>query len=197
MARFKIAKELHSDARRADLLAYKEMRVAGQVVLTDVGKHPAGVKLSTAFESRAELAIAGVHHQLVRGISTDQKTGVAESIVYSGYYAANEDKGDSFIYSGEGGVLNGVQIADQDWTRGNVGLTMAHEMKTPIRVVRCILDEFKVKKYYYEGLYQITKWWTEDRNGFDVCLFEFHGIEGEYSISGEVKHNPKAFVRSK
>lgn len=121
-----------------------------------VGEHPRGVKPPRAFKLRAELAISGVHSELMRGISTEyafrppldvvqflfsERTGVAESIVFSGYYAANEDNGDSFVYSGEGGLRNGVQVDDQGWTRGNLGLRQACISKTPIRVVRCIIDE--------------------------------------------------------
>lgn len=126
------------------------------MVRSKVGEHPRGVKPPKAFKLRAELAISGVHHELMRGISTEyafrppfdalesrfsDNSGVAESIVFSGYYAANEDNGDSFVYSGEGGLRNGVQVADQDWTRGNLGLRQACDSKTPIRVVRCIIDE--------------------------------------------------------
>eukprot|EP00210_Caulerpa_lentillifera_P008500 g8108.t1 len=188
--------KLYSDNRKADLLAYKKMRAEGNIIKSEVGKHPRGVKPSTGFKLRAELAISGVHHELMRGISTNENTGVAESIVLSGYYAANEDRGDSFVYSGEGGLRNGVQVSDQVWCRGNLGLRQACQSETPIRVVRCIIDEWKSKTYYYEGLYKITRCWTETRDGFDICLFHGQGVEGQYSVSGTVGYNPNAFYRA-
>lgn len=131
------------------------MRAEGDIASAKVGEHPDGVQPPTAFELRAELAVTGVHKELMRGISVEyvfqspilltsfcsSESGVAESIVFSGYYAANEDNGDNFVYSGEGGLRNGVQVADQEWTKGNLGLRQACESKTPIRVVRCIMNE--------------------------------------------------------
>lgn len=136
-------------------MAYAELRAAGDLARTPVGKHPDGVQLATSFEFRAELAVAGVHKELMRGISVEyvfqspflltvfysKWSGVAEAIVFSGYYEANEDTGDSFVYSGEGGLRNGVQVADQKWTQGNLGLRRACELKSPIRVIRCVMTK--------------------------------------------------------
>lgn len=63
-------------------------------------------------------------------------------------------------------------------------------------VLQCFSNRFKIKKYYYEGLYMIIDYWTETRGDFDVCLFKFQGLDGEYSVSGTVSYNPNAFYRA-
>jgi len=47
------------------------MRASGDIAISQVGKHPDGVQPATSFEFRAELAVAGVHKGLMRGISVE------------------------------------------------------------------------------------------------------------------------------
>ena len=79
-----------------------------------------GVPEGTAFASRAEVAQAGVHPPTQAGISGSQNEG-ADSIVISGGYEDDEDRGDEIIYTGHGGQDDaGHQIADQELTGGNL-----------------------------------------------------------------------------
>src|SRR5919202_2478494 len=66
------------------------------------------------FDSRAELADAGVHKPLIAGISGSVRDG-ADSIVLSGGYEDDLDFGDVIVYTGHGGrdQETGRQIANQ------------------------------------------------------------------------------------
>ncbi len=59
------------------------------------------------------------------GISGTDEEG-ADSIVLSGGYEDDVDYGDEIVYSGHGGrdPNTGQQVADQEFARGNAGLTL-------------------------------------------------------------------------
>jgi putative restriction endonuclease len=86
------------------------------------------------FESRAELARAGIHPPTQAGISGSQSKG-ADSIVLSGGYEDDEDFGDVIIYTGAGGQdANGRQIGDQVLERVNKALALNQLERLPVRV---------------------------------------------------------------
>ncbi|MEV0267574.1 YDG/SRA domain-containing protein [Hamadaea sp. NPDC050747] len=84
-----------------------------------------GVDLLATFKSRREVYAAGLHRALQAGIVGDPGLG-AESIVMSGGYPDDEDRGYEVKYTGHGGQLNGRQVQDQGPAdRGNAALIMS------------------------------------------------------------------------
>src|SRR5947207_3435145 len=96
-----------------------------------------GVPEGTGFSSRQALHESGAHRPLRAGICGTERNG-AESIVLSGGYEDDEDRGDTIIYTGHGGQdpLTHEQIADQEFTRQNAALVTSERLGQPVRVVR-------------------------------------------------------------
>ncbi|GAX82589.1 hypothetical protein CEUSTIGMA_g10015.t1 [Chlamydomonas eustigma] len=143
---------------KPDMVAYKEL--GPQLTPSpDRHGHLPGIRVGDSFNSRGEMAILGLHRQILRGIFMPPKTLTvgAYAIVLSGVYTDDEDQGDCFWYTGEGGLgNNGQQVKDQEFTNGNLALRRSFEQKTPVRVFR----GSKVKgalKYTYEGLYKVME----------------------------------------
>jgi putative restriction endonuclease len=61
-----------------------------------------GYPEGSRFGTRAELSEAGLYRPRVAGISGSEKEG-ADSIVLSGGYEDDEDRGDEIVYTGHGG----------------------------------------------------------------------------------------------
>ena len=96
------------------------------------------IKEGQIFNSREELAIAGVHRSYQKGIDGNGADG-ASAVVISGGFIDDFDFGDEIIYTGEGGndPLTGRQIADQDIkSPGNSGLIKSMKNNYPVRVIR-------------------------------------------------------------
>ncbi|MEU6646762.1 YDG/SRA domain-containing protein [Saccharomonospora sp. NPDC046836] len=127
------------------------------------------------FQSRRELAEAKVHRPLQSGIS-GAKDG-ADSIVVSGGYPDDEDHGDEIIYTGQGGrdPNTGHQIADQELTRGNLGLVRSELDGRPVRLIRGSGGDpaySPARGLRYDGLYQVTEHWHDSgRDGFRIWRF--------------------------
>jgi putative restriction endonuclease len=98
--------------------------------------HIEGIKVGQSFESRRELASAGVHTPTMSGI-WGAKDG-AYSIVLSGGYEDDIDDLDYILYTGQVGqdVPGGKQVADQEFTKGNRGLQLSCQYGLPVRVSR-------------------------------------------------------------
>lgn len=96
-----------------------------------------GYGSGAVFESRKQLSDAGLHRPLQAGISGNGREG-ANSIVLSGGYQDDKDLGIEIIYTGQGGrdPDSGMQIADQELTRGNLGLAVSKENGYLVRVIR-------------------------------------------------------------
>src|SRR5579859_690 len=113
----------------------------------------------TLFQSRQELAKAGIHRPLQAGISGSADEG-ADSIVLSGGYEDDLDLGDVIIYTGHGGrdQETGQQIGDQLLTRGNLALAYSCIHGLPVRIVRGAnhrSPHAPSSGYRYDGLYQV------------------------------------------
>lgn len=134
------------------------------------------VNVGAVFESRAELAKAGVHRPLVAGISGSGTKG-SDSIVLSGGYEDDEDYGDLIVYTGHGGNDPGTkkQVADQKLSVGNLALAVSCQEGLPVRVVRGHeLDSpfAPPHGFRYDGLYFVETYWHErGRSGFLVWRF--------------------------
>ena len=136
--------------------------------------HPPGVPVGTIFPSRKALKEAGVHSQLIAGISGAKPEG-ADAVVLSGEYEDDEDWGAEAIYTGQGGrdPATGTQVADQELTRGNLGLIITRNNGLPLRIIRKF-DE----QYRYDGLYRIADAWHErGRSGYRVWRYRLVALE--------------------
>tara|TARA_B110000483_G_scaffold234887_1_gene305620 strand:+ start:700 stop:993 length:294 start_codon:yes stop_codon:yes gene_type:complete len=86
--------------------------------------HIEDIKVGDTFQSRRELADAGVNAPLISGIWGAQEG--AYSIVLSGGYEDDIDELSYILYTGQGGqdAPGGKQIADQTFTKGNKGFSL-------------------------------------------------------------------------
>ncbi len=138
--------------------------------------HPPDVLPGMTYGNRVDLAAAGVHRPLRRGICGSQQEG-CESIVVCTGYEDDVDEWDTITYTGEGGRRAGVnkQVVDQDLTRGNQALVLSYERQLPIRVSRGPLPGSPYAPesgYRYDGLYRVADWWTETgRSGYLIYRF--------------------------
>jgi putative restriction endonuclease len=146
---------------------------------------PAGVSEGDWFADHAELYAKDLHRFRGRGISGTEKTGV-DSIVLSGGYVDDVDKGTEIIYTGEGGRDRdtGRLIADQSLADpGNAGLVVSRAMGYPVRVIEGLGIKGKKRRrategYRYRGLYRVADHWlTIGQDGFEVCRFRLLKIE--------------------
>ena len=153
-----------------------------------------GVTVGASFPSRSALAAAKVHPPLQSGISG----GIdgADSIVVSGGYEDDKDRGDEIIYTGQGGndPDTGRQVADQEWVRGNAGLVRSQLEGRPVRVVRGahVGNPFApASGYRYDGIYYVADSWEElGRRGFRICRFRLVRDDSTPSTWGPTQSTP-------
>ncbi|MCW9034710.1 MAG: HNH endonuclease [Rhodospirillales bacterium] len=134
---------------------------------------PEGIKVGQLFDSRRDLANAGVHKPFMSGIWGAQ--GGAYSIVLSGGYEDDIDELDYILYTGQGGqdTPGGKQVADQEFIKGNRGLQLSCQYSLPVRVTR----GHQIKNgpqtgYRYDGLYYVKNFERiRGQRGFYICRF--------------------------
>jgi|694.fasta_scaffold08870_2 putative restriction endonuclease len=159
------------------------------------GGPPAGddVAVGTTFLNRKLLSASGLHRPVIQGIAGNQATG-ATSVVVSGGYEDDEDFGDVIIYTGAGGndPVTKTQIADQEFTRGNLALAKSCEFGLPVRVIRGAHDgsaHAPPSGYRYDGYFQVDQYWHErGKSGFRIYRFLLRRIQGDAGppeISGD------------
>jgi putative restriction endonuclease len=147
-------------------------RIFGEIANQPPGSH---------YPDRREVAAAGVHRPLQAGICGGPDG--AESIVVSGGYIDDQDYGDEIIYTGQGGrdPNSGAQIADQELTRGNLGLARDYLDDIPVRVVRGYQGEPAISPktgYRYDGLFGVADYWQEaGKDGFQIWRFRLVAAE--------------------
>lgn len=152
-------------------------RVFGHILGTTVGQ---------IFKDRAALAKAGIHKPNQAGISGSGKEG-ADSIVLSGGYEDDEDRGDEIIYTGAGGQdpRTKKQNADQTLDAKNLALARSHLEGYPVRVSRSLKHKdptSKVKGYEYSGLYRVDDYWREKGcSGFYVWRYRLIACDAQSS----------------
>ena len=154
-----------------------------------------GINIGDIFNSRQELREAGIHAPTMAGIWGAQEG--AYSIVLSGGYEDDIDELDYILYTGQGGqdVPGGIQVADQEFTKGNRGLQLSCQYQLPVRVSR----GFQIKNgptsgYRYDGLYYVSKYERiKGKRGFYICRFHLHSEtsfnELENKLSSNFKNN--------
>lgn len=117
----------------------------------------------TRYESRNDVKSAGLHRHPMTGISGDPSQG-ADAIVVSGGYVDDEDFGDRIVYTGQGGREGKRQVADQTFTRGNLGLARSEQAGLPVRVIRGAAGDKAFSPttgYRYDGLYIVRNHWVQ------------------------------------
>jgi predicted restriction endonuclease len=135
-----------------------------------------GYPEGSTFKNRAEAAAAGVHRALQAGIVGTGKLG-AESIVSSGGYEDDDDRGDELVYTGHGGRdSNGRQVADQSFTApGNAALRKSWQTGALVRVIRGADRKSPYapdKGYRYDGLFRVEDAaMVPGQGGFQICRF--------------------------
>ena len=87
--------------------------------------HIDGTTVGEIFEDRKHLRASGIHAPTMAGIWGAQEG--AYSIVLSGGYEDDVDELDYILYTGQGGqdAPGGKQVADQLFTKGNLGLRLS------------------------------------------------------------------------
>ena len=146
------------------------------------------VPVGTIFQSREEVARAGLHSPHQSGIHPLREGARAESIVISGGYKDDKDYGDVIIYTGHGGQSKGIQVEDQKVERGNKALVKAQHDGTPIRVIRGSEGDPQFSPasgYRYDGLFEIRNhWFKRSVDGPLIVQFELVAIDyGVQSIA--------------
>ncbi|KAK6131834.1 hypothetical protein DH2020_034430 [Rehmannia glutinosa] len=153
--------------------------------------HIPGIEIGDEFRFRTELALVGLHRQLIAGIDHVVLDGkkYATSIVDSGRYENEAKTLDVLIYSGQGWIKkNADNSVDQKPEKGNLALMNSMEMGYPVRVIfKRSLAASKVYTsnernfvYVYDGLYTVNNFWQEkDRIGKLVFKFELHRMPGQ------------------
>tara|TARA_Y100000816_G_C26029742_1_gene539004 strand:+ start:48 stop:1178 length:1131 start_codon:yes stop_codon:yes gene_type:complete len=154
-----------------------------------------GTYVGQIFESRKELAAAGIHKPLMGGIWGDGEEG-ASSIVLSGGYEDDIDEWNNIIYTGQGGQNRPggrKQIADQEFTKGNEGLRISCKYNLPIRVTRGFqIKNGPSKGYRYDGLYYVNKFErVRGKSGFYVCRFHLSTDKTIEKFETDLKHTLK------
>ncbi|OZC03770.1 YDG/SRA domain-containing protein [Rubricoccus marinus] len=145
--------------------------------------HVPGFPPGSLFADRDDLAASGVHRARRAGIVGRAAEG-AESIVLSGGYVDDEDRGDVILYTGAGGrdPRTGRQVRDQILTRTNLALATSARLALPVRVVRGTSPDVRDPPeagYRYDGLWRVTDYWQEaGEDGYRVWRFR---LEAESS----------------
>ena len=150
----------------------------------------------TVYETRLTCSRKGSHTPTQPGISGH--FGVpSDSIVamaMGGY--GDEDYGDVFIYTGQGGT----DTENQTLNRYNISLVESMKRRMPVRLVRGYqLDSAyaPAKGYRYDGLYWVTDYWREPQRlktgDFGALVYRYRMIrlEGQPPISKVKKANFK------
>jgi predicted restriction endonuclease len=164
----------------------------------DIPGYPEG----TLFENRAEVSESKVHRARQAGIVGTGKTG-AESIVSSGGYEDDDDRGDELIYTGHGGRDGrGRQIEDQSFTAsGNAALRTSWLTGASVRVVRGAdpkSPHAPDQGYRYDGLFRVEDAaMLPGQGGFQICRFQMVKLSravdvtfgvGDYLLPAELQH---------
>ncbi|KAJ7494632.1 PUA-like domain-containing protein [Mycena galericulata] len=160
------------------------------------------VPVLSTFTSRRECSEAGVHAPLSAGIH-GSNLQPAYSIVMSGGYEDDDDKGETFIYTGEGTrgrattetaagkrcQTMGDQVKDQEWKNGNKSLHFSQLSGKPVRVVRGFSLQSRyapAEGYRYDGLYKVTNATRAvGKSGFKTCQFTFERLPGQPPLPNE------------
>ncbi|KAF9267634.1 hypothetical protein L218DRAFT_941088 [Marasmius fiardii PR-910] len=146
---------------------------------------PDGCPVGTVFQDRQSLRKAMVHGPIQAGIHGSIKDGTY-SVVISGGYEDDEDHGDWFWYTGEGGrSAAGKQIKNQSWKdKGNKSLKMStYPPRRPVRVIRGYIPKSPyapAEGLRYDGLYRVMAVRTaRGKSGHLICKAYFKRLPNQ------------------
>jgi putative restriction endonuclease len=134
-----------------------------------------GFPPGSLFEDRHALAVSGVHRPPQAGICGRAEEG-AESIVLSGGFVDDIDRGDEILYTGQGGrdPTSGRQVGPQRLSRGNLALANSLRHGLPVRVIRRVDGG----GYRYDGLYRVEDYGPDiGEDGFLIWRFKLVALE--------------------
>jgi [histone H3]-lysine9 N-trimethyltransferase EHMT len=169
-----------------------------------VGPMP-GISVGDAFFFRMELCVLGLHGQVQAGIdyvSEGQSASgepIATSIIVSGGYEDDEDRGDILVYTGHGGRDPNLHkhCIDQKLQGGNLALERSMAYGIEVRVIRAVKSRRSPvgKVYFYDGLYKVVDYWLDrGKAGFGVYKYKMMRIEGQepmgtvnYQVAEQIK----------
>ncbi|KAJ6851967.1 histone-lysine N-methyltransferase family member SUVH9-like [Iris pallida] len=172
-----------------------------------VGPIP-GVAVGDVYFFRMEICVVGLHGQVQAGIDSvpasrsSTHEPIATSIIVSGGYEDDEDKGYELVYTGHGGRAPNMHThsVDQKLEGANLGLERSMAYGIEIRVIRGFKSDKSPtgKVYVYDGLYKIVECWRDvGKSGFGVYKYRLLRIEGQddmgslvMKLAEELKVNP-------
>jgi len=153
------------------------------------------IPVGTTWKNRADCSKDGVHRPRYAGISGGKLKG-CPSIVISGSYEDDDDKGDYLIYTGTGAQdmvssnsihLTSEQVRNQSFEHCHNGaLQTSYYRRLPVRVVRgSKLNSIYAPwiGYWYDGLYKVEK--TSEsigKSGFQICRYDLQCLPGQPPI---------------
>ncbi|XP_059652672.1 histone-lysine N-methyltransferase family member SUVH9-like [Cornus florida] len=183
---------------RGDLKAAQVLKDNGLWLNRDkrvVGSIP-GVHIGDLFFFRMELCVVGLHGQPQAGIdyvtASQSSNGepIATSVIVSGGYEDDEDRGDVIIYTGQGGQdKHNRQCVHQKLERGNLALERSMHYGIEVRVIRGLRyhGSLNGKVYVYDGLYRIIdSWFDVGKSGFGVYKFKLIRMDGQPEMGSAI-----------
>ncbi|KAJ4778629.1 hypothetical protein LUZ62_062886 [Rhynchospora pubera] len=194
-------KNLRPDFKAATLMADRDLWLNRDKRI--IGSVP-GISVGDCFYRRMELCVLGLHGQVQAGIDYVRASWgepVATSIIVSGGYEDDDDKGDVLIYTGHGGRGPNLHkhCVDQKLEGGNLALERSMTYGIKIRVIRGICARnVGGKVYFYDGLYKVVDCWLDrGKSGFGVYKYKMLRIGGQeemgtvnYRMAEDLKVNP-------
>ena len=185
-------KKLHANLKAAGLMLQKglwlnrDKRIVGPL---------RGIRIGDVFFFRIELCVLGIHGQVQAGIDHVPANGsesgepIATSIVVSGGYEDDEDRGETLIYTGHGGRGKSKQCLDQTLSKGNLAMERSFAYGIEIRVIRALKSDGSPtgKIYVYDGLYKIENCWEEvGKSGFIVFKYKLVRLENQPKMGSAI-----------
>ncbi|XP_062187360.1 histone-lysine N-methyltransferase family member SUVH2-like [Phragmites australis] len=164
-----------------DLWLNRDRRIVGPIP---------GISVGDAFFFRMELCVLGLHGQVQAGIDyvtagrSASGEPIATSIIVSGGYEDDDDRGDILVYTGQGGRDPNLHkhCIDQKLEGGNLALERSMAYGIEIRVIRAVKSRCSPvgKVYFYDGLYKVVDYWLDrGKAGFGVYKYKMLRIEGQ------------------
>lgn len=180
-------RRVRADMRAAALMADRDLWLNRDRRI--VGPIP-GISVGDAFFFRMELCVLGLHGQVQAGIDylsagrSASGEPIATSVIVSGGYEDDDDRGDVLVYTGHGGRDPNLHkhCIDQKLEGGNLALERSMAYGIEIRVIRAVKSKRSPvgKVYFYDGLYKVVDYWLDrGKAGFGVYKYKMIRIEGQ------------------
>ncbi|KAL7305014.1 hypothetical protein TKK_0002803 [Trichogramma kaykai] len=148
------------------------------------------LQVGTIWIYRSDIVEAGIHKDMVAGISTNA-AGIAQSIVLSGEYLDNDDQKDDIFYTGCGPIdRKGNPTGHQKLERKNLALAKTcavfpevgvkaknWKLSQPVMVIRKLSlanSPYKRSTFFrYDGIYRLIEY-SEHKTPSSFNVWRFH-----------------------